>query len=189
MASVDNTEKIKVWDRFVRIFHWSLVVAFTVAYLTEDDLLFLHVWAGYLVGLLILIRLAWGFVGSTHARFIDFIYRPTVVVQFMRDVIALRAKRYLGHNPAGGWMVVLLLCTLLLATITGIGAYAVEENAGPLAGIAFLHSGSEWFEEAHEIFSNLALVLVVVHIAGVLFESVLHRENLIAAMFTGLKRK
>lgn len=189
MATVDKTESIKVWDRFIRIFHWSLVFAFTVAYLTEDDFLSLHVWAGYAVGLLICLRLAWGFVGSKHARFIDFIYRPTIAVQFARDVIALRAKRYLGHNPAGGWMVVLLLCVLFLATLTGLGAYAVENNAGPLAGIALFQSGSGWIEEAHELFSNLALFLVFVHVAGVVFESVLHRENLVAAMFTGLKRK
>ena len=100
-----------------------------------------------------------------------------------------RGKRYLGHNPAGGAMIVLLLVSLVLTTLTGLAVYAAGDNAGPLA--AWLgYAGETWaeiFEETHEFFANFTVLLVIIHVAGVLFESLLHHENLISAMFTGNK--
>ena len=184
--------EVKVWDPLVRVFHWALVIGFFTAYFTEgeEETLFLHTWAGYTVAGLVLVRLLWGFIGTRHARFSDFVRRPTVVKDYLGDVLRLKPQRYLGHNPAGGLMIVLLLISLVLTAFFGMGLYAVAEQAGPLAGW-FGGLGEFWeevFEGAHEFFANFTLFLVITHVAGVIVESLLHRENLVRAMFTGRKQ-
>jgi cytochrome b len=184
-----ETSQIRVWDPLVRFFHWSLVTAFFIAYFTEEDLLTVHSWAGYLIITLLIIRLAWGFIGTQHARFSDFVYSPGNVIQFLKDTLRLRAKRYLGHNPAGGAMVILLLFSLLMTTTCGILLLGAEEQAGPVAHW-FTQSGGFWgdaLEELHEFFANFTLLLVFIHIIGVLVESLIHKENLVSAMLTGFK--
>ncbi|GMR04062.1 MAG: cytochrome b/b6 domain-containing protein [Gammaproteobacteria bacterium] len=175
-------QEVKVWDLFVRVFHWGLVVAFTIAYFTEDDLLDLHVATGYTVLALVLFRILWGFIGTRHARFSDFIKSLAVIKTYLINILLFRAKRYIGHNPTGGAMIVLMLAFLLVTTLTGIAAYhgANEQNVGKWI--------YELLEEGHEFLANLTLLLVVIHIAGVIVESLMHRENLVRAMFTGRKR-
>jgi len=181
--------EVKVWDPFVRIFHWSLVLTFTVAYITGEDLEILHNNTGYAVAGLVLLRIVWGFVGTRHARFSDFVYPPAEVRGFLRDTLRQQAQRYLGHNPAGGAMVVVMLLSLIITTLTGIAFYGVEDGAGPLAMLAGSPAWSrEMLEEVHEFFANLMVLLVVVHIIGVIVESRLHHENLVKAMFNGRKR-
>ena len=108
-------------DAFVRLFHWTLLVSFTVAYLTEDDPLTVHVWAGYMVGALIVARIVWGFVGSSRARFSDFLYKPTTTLRYVRDLVLFRGgERHLGHSPGGGYMVILLLVVLAATVVTGL---------------------------------------------------------------------
>jgi cytochrome b len=183
----DNT--VKVWDPFVRFFHWTLVAAFFIAYVTEDDLLGVHVWAGYWITGLLLMRLVWGFIGSRYARFSDFVHRPGEVMQYLKEELAGRARRYLGHNPAGGAMIIMLLVSLGMTVLSGLVVYGGEECAGPLAG--WLCSGDKWMgeagEEVHEFFANFTLVLVGVHVLGVVLASRLHGENLVAAMWHGRK--
>lgn len=190
---MDNTPTVSVWDRFVRVFHWTLVTAFFVAYLTEDDVMGLHVWAGYLVFSLVVLRIGWGFVGTTHARFASFVRRPAEVVNYLKRLLARRAPRYVGHNPAGGAMIVALLISLIATTSTGMVLYGAAAGSGPLAGAAAAmgvvgeHS-AEAFEEVHEFFANFTLLLVAVHVTGVILESLRHGENLVRAMVTGRKR-
>jgi len=185
-----NTEKeVRVWDIFVRVFHWALVLGFTLAYITEDEWMTVHSYAGYTVLTLISLRLIWGFIGTRHARFGDFVKRPAEIKQYLKEVFLLRPKRYLGHNPAGGAMIVLMLIALFVTTLSGLATYAVEEGAGPLSGwIAKEAAGWKVAEEIHEVFANFTLFLVVIHVVGVLVESLLHRENLVRAMFNGRKR-
>lgn len=186
---MSNTTKIKVWDPLVRVFHWSLVTAFAIAYITEDDFLTIHSWAGYLILGLLVIRIIWGFVGSRYARFSNFVYSRAMIIQFVKDTLQLRAKRYLGHNPAGGAMVILLITSLLITTLTGVALLGAEEHAGPLASW-FVASSDIWgegLEEVHEFFANFTLLLVFVHVSGVLVESFIHKENLVSAMLSGLK--
>ncbi|HHH36075.1 MAG TPA: cytochrome B [Gammaproteobacteria bacterium] len=183
--------QVKVWDPLLRIFHWLLAGAFFVAYLTEDELLTPHVWAGYLIIGLLVFRLLWGFIGPQHARFSDFVTPPRVALEYLKGVFNARARRYLGHNPAGGWMIVLLLVMLVLVSATGLMVYAAEEQAGPLAAVlgAVGEGWEEAFEETHEFLANFTLVLVFIHLGGVIVESLLHRENLARAMITGYKRR
>jgi len=184
-----ESSQIRVWDPLVRFFHWSLVTAFFIAYITEDDLLTVHSWAGYLILTLLLIRLVWGFIGTRYARFSDFIYSPRNIIQFLKDTVRLRARRYLGHNPAGGAMVMILLFSLLMTTTSGVLLLGAEEQAGPVAHW-FTQSAGFWgdvLEELHEFFANFTLLLVFVHVIGVIVESLIHKENLVSAMLTGFK--
>jgi cytochrome b len=130
-----STKTVNVWDPLVRIGHWTLVIAFFTAYFTEEDFLTQHVWAGYVVGFIILFRIIWGFIGTKHAKFSDFIYTPKAIIGYLKRLISRKPQHYLGHNPAGGVMVIALLLGLLATTYTGLALYAVEKNAGPLAGV------------------------------------------------------
>jgi cytochrome b len=165
-----------VWDPLVRIFHWSLVIAFTVAWLSGEELRGVHLIAGYAIVGLVAFRLVWGVIGATHARFSDFVYRPRRVIGYLMDAVRMRAKRYVGHNPAGGAMVIALLAMLTATCATGV---MMTTDA---------YWGVKWVEEAHETAVNLTLVLIGLHLAGVAAASFEHRENLVRAMFTGRKR-
>ncbi|MBR0701232.1 cytochrome b/b6 domain-containing protein [Bradyrhizobium diazoefficiens] len=167
---------IKVWDPFVRVFHWSLAGLFLLAYATGDEIEKVHIAAGYAIAGLLALRIVWGFVGPHHARFSDFVRSPRAVLTHLRDVALLRAPRYLGHNPAGGMMVVALIVTLLGTCTTG---YMMTTGS---------FWGAKWVEEVHETFAHITIGLVVVHVLGVLVASFEHRESLVTAMITGRKR-
>jgi cytochrome b len=126
-------DTIKVWDPFVRAFHWTLTIGFFVAYFSDDSRA-LHVWTGYLVGVLVLLRIVWGFIGPKHARFSDFLYPPSVIAAYLFDLVRFKSQRHIGHSPAGAAMIFLLLGGMLAVVGSGLVLYAVEDNAGPLAG-------------------------------------------------------
>jgi cytochrome b len=180
----------RVWDPLVRIVHWLVVAAFFIAYFVEPEDSMIHVLAGYTVLALVLVRLMWGFLGSEHARFSDFVYRPSVVLRYLADTVRFRAKRYLGHSPGGGAMVVALLIGLLATTVSGLMVYGADQQAGPLATwMAGVSDQAEHaLEEVHETMANVTLGLVVLHLIGVAVASLSHRENLVKAMLTGYKR-
>jgi len=200
---MSQQKTVKVWDLGIRLFHWSLVAMFAIAYISGEDFENIHAWSGYVIAILLIYRLVWGFTGTQYARFSNFIYTPAKVIQYLKSLKAGSPDHYLGHNPAGGWMVILLLIFLLATTWTGLEAYA-KEGHGPLAqssvtiiSIAYAdddridskHKKEEsiW-EELHELFANLTLALVFIHIAGVAVSSRLHRENLVKAMVKGTKQ-
>lgn len=203
-------ERVKVWDAAVRVFHWTLVVLFFVAYFTGDEEDVLHVYAGYGVLALVAFRIVWGIVGTRHARFADFIYGPAETLRYAKSLFSSAPLHYLGHNPLGGWMVVALLLALIGTCWTGLEAYG-QQGQGPLARHEALFisaamadddeheraegegegeaEGDEYWEELHETFANATLALVFLHVAGALVASVLHRENLARAMVTGYKKR
>lgn len=210
-------KEVRVWDPLLRIFHWGLVLSFAVAYISGDEENAIHVYAGYLIMALIAFRLIWGFVGPRYARFSDFVYSPKVVSTYLGDMVDGHPQRYLGHNPAGSAMIIILLLSLVIVLYSGLKVYAIEEGAGPLAQqttqispVKSAHADNaydeneydeyeryghdeedeeeEFWEEIHEAFANFVLLLVLLHIAGVIFSGGLHHENLVKAMMTGKKR-
>ncbi len=186
-----NNERVKVWDPFVRVFHWALFLAFTVAFFTEFDELRLHVFAGYVVALLVSLRIVWGIIGEKNARFSDFVYKPAAVVTYIKDMTRLRHKRYIGHNPAAGTMALVLLICLAATALTGALTYGAKEVSGPFATV-MLDYGWRYGKELKEIHGFLAwftVFLAALHVIGAIAESVLHGENLVLSMFTGFKRK
>jgi cytochrome b len=191
-----EAKTITVWDPFVRASHWVLAVSFLVAFFTAEEFDTVHEVAGYTALVTASLRILWAFVGPRHARFADFVYRPAMVVAYLRDLVMFRARRHLGHSPAGGAMVV-----ALLAITVAIGWSGVELEEG---GVLFAAApqliasaradgdgdggGEKAIEEIHETLGNLGILLVVLHLAGVALASVVHRENLARAMVTGRKR-
>lgn len=168
--------QVRVWDPFVRIFHWSLVGLFVLAFATGDEIKRVHVAAGYVVAALVGLRILWGFVGSRHARFNAFVRGPAAVFAYGQAALSGRAPRFLGHNPAGGAMVVALL--LLLAGISATGIMMTTDA----------YWGAEWLESLHEGLVYATVGLIGFHVSGVIFSSLAHRENLVKAMVTGRKR-
>jgi cytochrome b len=181
---------VQVWDPLLRVFHWSLAGGFLIAFVTEDDLLALHVWAGYFIFGLLIIRVLWGFVGPRHARWSDFVKEPAEILAYLKAALQFRAARYLGHNPAGGAMVVALMLSLTLTGLSGVAVYGAQELSGPLASLlGGLSAGwAHALEDVHEVLANLTFLLVLLHLAGVALASLQHGENLVRAMITGLKR-
>jgi len=211
MTKVKKSKKVKVWDLLIRFFHWVLVVAFFIAYLSGEEESGVHIYSGYVVMALISLRVLWGFMGTKYARFSDFVQGKEVVLGYLKSMVRGNPRHYTGHNPAGGWMVVALILSLFVTTISGLQVYALEEGAGPLANISIktdvqlvsaaiadehdkesAHDASEseeaFWEELHEVAANFTLLLVFMHIAGVYVSSRLHRENLVKAMITGYKK-
>ncbi len=170
-------DMVRVWDPFVRMFHWSLVILFAAAFVTGDEWEKLHLPIGYAVAGLVAARVIWGLIGTRHARFSDFVFAPATTLGFIADTMRLKAKRYLGHNPLGGLMVIALLLAIAGICTTG---YMMTTDA---------FWGIEWVEETHEALVYGTLVLIALHVAGVIFASVEHSENLVRSMVTGLKRR
>lgn len=167
---------VRVWDVFSRLFHWGLVLCIGIAWLTANTADGYHAAAGYVAGGLVIGRWVWGFIGSRYARFSQFVRTPRAVIAYLHAMLAHREARHLGHNPAGGAMIVALM--LLVAT-TCISGWMMTTDA---------YWGVAWVQQAHEMLTDTLLVLMAVHVGGVVVASVRHRENLVLAMLTGRKR-
>ena len=208
MTPIANNTRLAVWDPLVRFGHWVLVIAFAVAYITgeeETEASELHEWAGYIVGGIVVWRIVWGLTGPRYARFSDFVTGPTQALRYLWSELTGHARRYLGHSPAGGAMVMALLLSLALTVVTGlmadqdgskassgqraaivIQAFADERRQGE--GERHGQESESAIGEAHAAFANITLGLIVLHILGVALASWIHRENLVRAMITGEKR-
>ena len=175
-AVPDAHRTVRVWDAFVRLFHWSLVASFGFAWLTQHSSETIHHWAGYAAAALILLRLFWGVVGTHFARFSQFVRTPGTVLAYIGAIASGREARYIGHNPAGGAMVLTLMAAMTGTALTG---WMMTTDA---------FWGVEWVNKSHSLLANGLLLLVLVHLGGVLLASLRHRENLVRAMVTGRKR-
>ena len=175
-----------VWDPPVRLFHWSLAGFFSLAYSLGSDWPAMHTHAGYVVMLLVGFRIIWGFMGPTHARFSDFLEPPAETFRYLGALARGRPRAHVGHDPAGGMMILTLLGSLLVTSFSGVMLHAME-GRGPLAGTVVAGWSDRPMVDVHHFASELCLVLVVIHVLGVLLTSLLTRENLVRAMITGRK--
>ena len=173
----DARRTVRVWDIGVRVFHWSLVLSFVVAWLTRHGSEDIHHLAGYAAAALVALRVVWGVVGTHYARFAQFTRSPVTVLGYLRDIASGREARYLGHNPAGGAMILLLLVMMGGTALTG---WMMTTDQ---------FWGDDTITHLHERLADGLLILVLVHIAGVVLASLRHRENLVLAMVTGRKRE
>lgn len=168
---------VPVWDPVVRIFHWTVVLGVVLNSFVLNSGKAPHRYVGYVVAAALAVRVVWGFIGSAHARFSDFVVSPRAVASHLLAVAARRDRRYVGHNPAGAAMILVLLGLLALTCLTGW-----MQTLDAFWGV-------EGVQDAHEICANLILAMAAVHVLAAIAESVVHRENLVLAMITGRKRR
>lgn len=170
-----DSQKILVWDMPVRIFHWLMVLSFAGAYLTAESERWrlLHVTLGYTMAGLVIFRILWGLIGTRYARFSSFVHGPDVVKRYVEALMRGRPEHHTGHNPAGALAIIALLGLTLVVALTG--------------WVTYYEIGSNRLEDTHEAAANVMLAIVLVHVAGVVLASWLHRENLVFAMFSGRK--
>ena len=181
-------QRTLIWDLPTRLFHWALAASFGVAYLTSegDRWRSVHVFFGYLLLALVVFRLVWGFAGSHYARFSSFWFSPKEAFDYLKQVLARTAPRHVGHNPTGSIAIYLLLALAVVVSITGVLTLGGDEQQGIAAGW-FTFSQIKVMKEFHAYAANGMLLVICGHIAGVVVESLLHKENLARSMVTGFK--
>jgi cytochrome b len=180
---------VDVWDWPIRLVHWLLVVLIATSWITSQvggNAMTYHMWSGYSILSLVVFRIVWGFVGSGHARFGSFVKGPGAVMRYATGLMGTQHPRFLGHNPLGGWSVVLMLAAVTVQATTGLFANDEIFTEGPLASRV---SGdtSSLLTTIHRYNVYVLLALIGLHLAAILFYLLVKRENLIGAMFTGRK--
>lgn len=174
-ASSPSSPSAPVWDRFIRLFHWTLVSCVVIDYTVLDDGDDLHQWLGYLAAALVVARVVWGFIGTPHARFSDFFPTVTRIRQHIEGMVSGAPARHDGHNPLGALMILVLMVLVLAVCLTGW----MQTLA------AFW--GEEWLQEWHEQAASLLIALASLHALAAIVMGRLERTHLIRAMFTGVK--
>ncbi|MBL4670998.1 MAG: cytochrome b/b6 domain-containing protein [Arenicella sp.] len=176
-----------VWDLPTRLFHWCLVFAVFYSWLSIEVLENMqhHFYSGYVVLTLLLFRLVWGFVGSHHSRFKSFIFSPSVLLSYSRNITAKSAKRYLGHNPLGGVSVIIMIGVLLAQAMLGLFS-SDDYFFGPLSGLISAESIAR-ISELHSLNSNAVLAIIGLHVLAIIYYKLIKSEPLTSAMLTGNK--
>ena len=183
----DPLRAVKIWDLPVRLFHWLLVVLFLFSFLSgklKGNWMEWHMYSGYTILALVVFRILWGFTGSTHARFSSFLAGPAAGLSFAKKLLSKSPAHVAGHNPIGGWMVVVLLLSLLLQAGTGLFANDDISVEGPLYNFVSKEF-SDRLTTIHYYNFNILFCLAVAHLAAVIFHVFVKKENLVSAMFTG----
>lgn len=186
---IANTHS-KIWDLPTRIFHWLLVALIVLQYLSgEFELLSMqwHFWLGYTTLALIVFRVLWGFFGSQSARFSSFVRGPITAARYAGSLFSKNPQRSVGHNPLGGWSVLVMLLCILTQAVTGLFSSDDVSEAGPLVEHASAAT-VRWMTHLHHLNQKILLLLIVLHVVAVLLYWLLGRENLVAAMFSGRKK-
>jgi len=171
-----SKQRVLVWDLPTRVFHWLLAVSFLGAFLTAESERYrdIHLVLGYTMLGLVVFRTLWGVIGTRYARFSSFPIAPRRVLEYLKSLFTRSPQHHVGHNPAGSLAIYAILALSVLAGASGYAAYN--------------EIGGEWLAELHESAANAMLGLVVIHIGAVMVSSLIHRENLAAAMVNGYKK-
>lgn len=177
-----------VWDLFIRIFHWMLVVLIAIQFFSEE-VLTIHSELGYIIMILIVGRVVWGFIGSKHARFSSFPLSFKKNITYFKGVLSGKPISYKGHNPPGAIVTILFLITIIMIIVTGSITLATIHFEGFLVpSLLFMDDETSFFiKDLHHTFTNILLFLISVHVLGVLLACFQHRKNFIKSMFTGEK--
>lgn len=182
-----NRDHIYVWDLPTRLFHWAVVSLVVTSWITADQgYMRVHLWSGLTVTALLLFRVIWGLIGSTTARFSDFVRSPRCVWRYLRGRPDAARQRHAGHNPAGGWMVIAMLSILFLQVGTGLFSNDGIRFNGPFA----LHVSSDTSDHLtslHGALFNVLLALTYMHVVAVFYYLLVKGDNLIGPMLTGQK--
>lgn len=177
MKQMTNTDSHFVWDRFVRVFHWSLVSCVVFNYFVLHDGKTFHQWVGYFAVTLVMARIVWGFIGSRYARFSDFFPTPSRMTDHVRQVMRGHQATTLGHNPVGAAMMLVLMTTVLALGTTGwmqtLDAYW----------------GEEWLQNLHRYIGNVLIGMATLHAMAAIVMGRIERTRLIKAMITGVKEQ
>jgi cytochrome b len=179
----------QVWDLPVRLFHWTLVTAIIAAFATNRlgvSYFKYHVWCGYTVIVLVLFRIVWGFVGTRHAQFLNFVRGPIETLRYALAILRGEGRHYAGHNPLGAWMVLVLLSALAVQAISGLFGNDEIFNFGPLYGYVSKDL-SLWLTSLHRQLFYWILAAAALHVLAVIAHHVFKREKLVKAMITGRK--
>jgi cytochrome b len=188
---MDVKKKVRVWDLPVRLFHWALVILLITSYFSGragGDWIKLHFWSGYAILTLLLFRIAWGFVGSTTARFSHFVKGPAAWFVYLRNFVTGRTTYDVGHNPVGGIMVLVLIFAVLAQAVAGL--FAADTDLGTVNGPLANLIADKWVDrltDFHKWWINVLIYLAALHVLAALIYLVWKRQNLIGSMFTGRK--
>nr|WP_294519184.1 cytochrome b/b6 domain-containing protein [uncultured Rhodopila sp.] len=179
--------RIKVWDLPVRLFHWAIVVLIAAAWTTQElNKMEWHMRIGYAILALLLFRIVWGIVGSDTARFVRFLKSPAAALRHLSHLRRREPDLEIGHNAAGGWMVLLMLVLLGVQAGTGLFSNDDSDSDGPLMHLIGKDQ-SDFISKIHSLNFNLILAVIVLHVVAITAYAVLKRQNLVRPMLTGMK--
>jgi cytochrome b len=178
---------MKVWDLPVRLFHWSIVVLVLAAWLSQEfDRMNLHMWIGYTILTLVLFRVVWGIIGSDTARFRRFLRSPVAAFRHLAHIRRREPDLEIGHNAAGGWMVLVMLALLGVQAGTGLFSNDDANTEGPLMHLVG-KGRSDWLSHIHSLNFTFIEIVIVLHVLAIVTYAVLKRQNLVRPMLTGTK--
>lgn len=173
-----------IWSFFNRFVHVVMIVSFALAYCVQDFLP-IHIFFGTLFGAAVVLRIVWGFVGTKHSRFADFPYRG--VLGYLASVFGAK-RRFVGHNPASSWAILLMLFLGICTAISGMLEAGISKNQGIFAFLHDQYSRVRFLDDVHEMFANALLLVVCVHILGALIDWLVHKNDSVASMISGFKK-
>jgi cytochrome b len=179
---------MRVWDAPTRLFHWVLIVLIATSWVTQyENWMEWHKLSGYTILTLLLFRLAWGFVGSDTARFSRFLRSPLAALRHLSHITRREPDYEIGHNAAGGWMVLVMLLLLLVQAVSGLFSNDDIDTEGPLTNLVSKEQ-SDWFSHIHSINFTLIEIVIALHVLAIIAYAVLKKQDLVRPMVTGKKR-